>query len=72
MLLCCKAYQRNEKAFEHDLKRYWDRMGQALTKLPTWQGEPVKLFTLFSAVNDRGGYDKVNRYFLNRELFKII
>ena len=34
-------------------------MGQPLTELPTWQGEPIKLFTVFSAVNDRGGYEKV-------------
>ena len=34
-------------------------MGRPLKKLPNWEGEPVKLFSVFSAVNDRGGYSKV-------------
>ncbi len=52
-------YQRNEKAFEHDLRRYWARMEQPLAKLPAWQDAPVPLFTVFSAVNARGGYTRV-------------
>ncbi len=41
------------------MRRYWVRMGRPLGKAPQWQGEPLKLFSVFSAVNDRGGYEQV-------------
>ncbi|KAL3831432.1 hypothetical protein ACJMK2_023183 [Sinanodonta woodiana] len=52
-------YQRNERAFEHDVKRFMMRNNLKLVSTPHWYNVPVRLFQLFLAVHERGGYQQV-------------
>ncbi|KAK3588102.1 hypothetical protein CHS0354_012160 [Potamilus streckersoni] len=52
-------YQRNERAFEHDVKRFMLRNNLKLVSTPHWYNVPVRLFQLFLAVYHRGGYKQV-------------
>ena len=54
-----QMYKKNEKAFEHDVRRFMIRQDRPITRLPEWRGVPVSLFQLFLAVYDRGGFDQV-------------
>ncbi|CAH1789974.1 unnamed protein product [Owenia fusiformis] len=57
-----EMYTRNEKAFEHDVRRFMDRNNRKISRLPCWQGINITLFQLFLAVYDRGGFKKVKSY----------
>ncbi|XP_056007438.1 uncharacterized protein LOC125666199 [Ostrea edulis] len=54
-----QQYRKNEKAFNHDLQRFILRNGLEVQRMVIWNSKPVRLFQLFLAVHERGGYDKV-------------
>ncbi|XP_069110529.1 zinc finger CW-type PWWP domain protein 1-like isoform X2 [Argopecten irradians] len=54
-----EMYKRNEKAFDHDLRRFMDRNKVTVRKIPVWQRVPIGLFQLFLSVFERGGFKKV-------------
>ncbi|XP_071102133.1 uncharacterized protein [Haliotis cracherodii] len=59
LVLDVQMYQRNERAFEHDVLRFMKRNDIAFRGLPRWQNTSISLFQLFLAVHERGGYDQV-------------
>ncbi|KAL5006256.1 hypothetical protein ScPMuIL_015062 [Solemya velum] len=59
-----EMYRRNERAFEHDVRRFMIRNHANIHKLPCWQNVHISLFQLFLTVFERGGYNKVCK---NRE-----
>ena len=52
-------YRRNEKAFEHDVRRFMSRNGHHIRNTPVWHNVPVRLFQLYLAVHERGGFEQV-------------
>jgi len=52
-------YKKNAKAFEHDLHRFMSRNGLKIRATPVWNTVPVRLFQLFLAVYERGGFLQV-------------
>ena len=54
-----QMYQKNEKAFEHDVNRFMIRNNRRIHRLPVWQNMPITLFQLFLAVYERGGFHEV-------------
>ncbi|XP_045169303.2 uncharacterized protein LOC123532031 [Mercenaria mercenaria] len=54
-------YRKNEKAFEHDVRRFMSRNGQSIRNTPVWHTVPVRLFQLYLAVHERGGFQQVNK-----------
>ncbi|XP_033762626.1 uncharacterized protein LOC117344085 [Pecten maximus] len=59
MTVSLQMYKRNEKAFDHDLRRFMDRNKVTVSRIPVWQRVPIGLFQLFLSVFERGGYKKV-------------
>ena len=55
-----QVYLKNEKAFEHDVRRFMTRNGRSIRTSPTWHNVPISLFQLFLAVYERGGFLKVH------------
>ncbi|XP_064614225.1 uncharacterized protein LOC135477933 [Liolophura sinensis] len=54
-----EMYRRNEKAFEHDVRRFMDRHSMKIGASPVWQNTPVTLFQLFITVFELGGFHYV-------------
>ncbi|XP_021376338.1 uncharacterized protein LOC110465085 isoform X2 [Mizuhopecten yessoensis] len=54
-----EMYKKNEKAFDHDLRRFMARNKVAVSKTPVWQRVSIGLFQIFLSVFERGGYKKV-------------
>ncbi|XP_052246754.1 uncharacterized protein LOC127855321 isoform X2 [Dreissena polymorpha] len=54
-------YKKNERAFEHDVYRFMLRHGRKIRSIPIWHNVPVRLFQVFLAVHERGGFDQVTR-----------
>ena len=52
---------KNEKAFEHDVRRFMTRNDRTIRSTPVWHNVPVSLFQLFLAVHERGGFQKVGK-----------
>ena len=50
---------KNEKAFEHDVRRFMTRNNRTIRSTPIWHNVPVSLFQLYLAVHERGGFQKV-------------
>ncbi|XP_046580547.1 uncharacterized protein LOC124288033 isoform X2 [Haliotis rubra] len=59
LVLDVQMYQRNERAFEHDVLRFMKRNKMTFRGLPRWQNTSISLFQLFLAVHERGGYEQV-------------
>ncbi|XP_067649993.1 uncharacterized protein [Haliotis asinina] len=59
LVLDVQMYQRNERAFEHDVLRFMKRNEMTFRGLPRWQNTSISLFQLFLAVHERGGYQQV-------------
>lgn len=65
-----QMYRRNEKAFEHDVRRFMDRNGMRIGASPVWQNTPITLFQLFITVLELGGFHSVSHTENGRVNFK--
>ncbi|KAK3733744.1 hypothetical protein RRG08_026858 [Elysia crispata] len=58
-MLDVQMYRTNEKAFEEDVERFMSSHGLTLSSPPIWHNVKVNIFSIFLAVYERGGYERV-------------
>lgn len=61
-------YRKNEAAFEHDVRRFMKRNGQNIRNTPVWHTVPIRLFQLYLAVHERGGFQQVSTPCMSKDL----
>ncbi|WAQ95084.1 ARI5B-like protein, partial [Mya arenaria] len=54
-------YKKNEKAFEHDVYRFMSRHGRQIRSVLVWHNIPVRMFQVYLAVHERGGFNMVSK-----------
>ena len=64
-------YRTNEKAFEEDVERFMSSHGLTLSSPPIWHNVKVNIFSIFLAVYERGGYERVCYYIFVLYWFKM-
>ncbi|RUS73803.1 hypothetical protein EGW08_018442 [Elysia chlorotica] len=58
-MLDVQMYKTNEMAFEKDVECFMFSHGLSLSSPPIWHNVKVNIFSIFLAVYERGGYEKV-------------
>ncbi|GFN75372.1 Zinc finger cw-type pwwp domain protein 2 [Plakobranchus ocellatus] len=59
LILDVQVYKKNEKMFEDDVLCFMSSQGLSLSSPPVWQNVKVSVFSIFLAVYERGGFEKV-------------